>query len=416
MRLYLSLYLTVVCLFLSLAAAQTPRAELTGFSVLPADTFAAGPPSGQFDDQGVRAAGPRFPGQPVQGFSGVQFGFSCGTYHTLSDNGFGAKYNSSDYRLRLYQVTPNFETAGGGEGTVQVEGFISLRDPNRHLPFLIVNDATGQRQLTGSDLDPESFVVAEDGSFWVGEEFGPFLLHFSAQGRLLEPPYPTPNPGAEDPVMSPQNPAMLAAAPQPGATSNATLPTSRGFEAMATNPAKTVLHPMLEGTVVGDPEGTLRIYTFDLASKKYQNRVVYYNLENPDHAIGDMAVVNETEYLVIERDGNSGAEAQFKKIYKIDLSQTNPRGVVAKEEVVDLLNIANPNRLGGFGATFRFPFVTIEDVLVLDATTILVMNDNNYDGTGGRGEGVKDPNEVIRLRLAEPLAVAPGVGRPTACR
>jgi len=46
----------------------------------------------------------------------------------------------------------------------------------------------------------------------------------------------------------------------------------------------------------------------------------------------------------------------------------------------------------------------------------LVMNDNNYDGTGGRGEGVKDPNEVIRLRLAEPLAVAPGVGRPTACR
>lgn len=412
--------LLALCLLFGFASAQTPRsseqATLTGFAVLPADTFAAGPPSGQFDGEGVKAATPRFPGQPVQGFSGVQFGPTCGSYRVLSDNGFGAKYNSPDYHLRLYKVTPNFETAEGGAGTVEVEGFTPLHDPDERTPFLIVNDATEQRQLTGFDFDPESFVVAQDGSFWIGEEFGPFLLHFSAQGRLLEAPYPTPNPGAEEPVMSPQNPAMLAAAPQPGETTTATLPTSRGFEGMAINPAGTRLHPLLEGTVVGDPAGTLRVYTFDLASNSYRDEVAYYRLENPEHAIGDVAVVNENEYLVIERDGESGAEARFKKIYKIDLSRTNQEGVVAKEEVADLLNIANPNRLGGFGATFRFPFVTIEDVLVLDATTLLVMNDNNYDGTGGRGEGVKDPNEVIRLRLAEPLELAPGVGRPAACR
>lgn len=65
------------------------------------------------------------------------------------------------------------------------------------------------------------------------------------------------------------------------------------------------------------------------------------------------------------------------------------RTVVAKEEVADLLDIANPDRLGGFGPTFRFPFVTTEDVLVLDERTLLVLNDNNYDGTGGRGEGSK---------------------------
>jgi len=32
--------------------------------------------------------------------------------------------------------------------------------------------------LTGFDLDVESFVIAKDGTFWVGEEFGPYLLHF----------------------------------------------------------------------------------------------------------------------------------------------------------------------------------------------------------------------------------------------
>ena len=35
-----------------------------------------------------------------------------------------------------------------------------------------------------------------------------------------------------------------------------------------------------------------------------------------EHAIGDLAVVNENEYLVIERDNLEGDAAQFKKIFK----------------------------------------------------------------------------------------------------
>ena len=64
---------------------------------------------------------------------------------------------------------------------------------------------------------------------------------------------------------------------------------------------------------------------------------------------------------------------------------------------------------------FRFPFVTIEDVLVLDANTIVVLNDNNYDAKGGRGADIKYPNEMLVLRLATPLAVAEGVGIPAEC-
>ena len=48
---------------------------------------------------------------------------------------------------------------------------------------------TAERLLTGADFDIESVVRAKDGTFWVGEEFGPFLLHFDAEGTLLEKPY-----------------------------------------------------------------------------------------------------------------------------------------------------------------------------------------------------------------------------------
>ena len=36
--------------------------------------------------------------------------------------------------------------------------------------------------LTGADFDVESIARMDDGTFWVGEEFGPYLLHFNAQG------------------------------------------------------------------------------------------------------------------------------------------------------------------------------------------------------------------------------------------
>ena len=51
--------------------------ELAGFSSLPADTFAEGPPAGGNDGEGnpIDANGRTgpFDGQPIQGFSGVQF-------------------------------------------------------------------------------------------------------------------------------------------------------------------------------------------------------------------------------------------------------------------------------------------------------------------------------------------------------
>jgi len=40
-------------------------------------------------------------------------------------------------------------------------------------------------------------------------------------------------------------------------------------------------------------------------------------------------------------------------------------------------------------------------VLVVDENTILVANDNNYPGSGGRSSE-PDPNEVLLLKLISP--------------
>ncbi|WP_221089272.1 glycerophosphodiester phosphodiesterase family protein [Deinococcus aquaedulcis] len=172
-------------------ASSVHAATLVGYAHLPADTFAAGPASGAYSGAGLRGQA-RFPSQPVQGFSGVQFGKNGG-YLFLSDNGFGSKANSADYLLRLYTLNLNAKTAPTGQDKVEVGTFVSLRDPDRKVPWVIVNEASPERLLTGADFDVEGFVVAPDGTLWVGDEFGPYLLHFSADGRLLEAPIATPN-------------------------------------------------------------------------------------------------------------------------------------------------------------------------------------------------------------------------------
>ena len=399
---------------------------LVGRAVLPADTFAPGPTSGQFIGEGpINGVIPPFiDKQPVQGFSAV-LKKDDGSFYVMSDNGFGAQGNSQDYVLRIYEVQPDFETAVDGSGTIDVDGFISLHDPDGLIPFTIVADleyyptegtapkdniTSGipvdheikeDRLLTGADFDIEAIQQVDDGSFWIGDEFGPFLLHVAADGKVLDSPVSLPN------VSSPQNPYL-------GDPSEANLPRSRGFEGMALSADGSKLYPMLEGALIDDPDQTRRIVNeFDLQSESYTGNQFYYRMENSSHAIGDFIAVNEHEFLVIERDGSQGDLNGFKKIFKIDSSNLDADGFADKAEVVDLLNISDPDAISlpadpgdiGLGDPFAFPFVTIEDVVIIDPSTLGVLNDNNYPFSTGRNASEPDDNEFILIGLDEVLNV-----------
>lgn len=178
-------------------------------AVLPAASFSQGPTSGQFINQGLinQQPVPFFNKQPIQGFSSVINNYDR-TFTVLSDNGFGSIENSSDYHLRLYTIRPNFKSIiGWGDGSIEVLNFIELRDPNKLIPFAITNHFSDSRILTGADFDIESIQRTPNGDYWIGDEFGPFLLHFDKNGILIDPPFSLPdfdNSGKE--LRAPQNP------------------------------------------------------------------------------------------------------------------------------------------------------------------------------------------------------------------
>ncbi len=420
----IALAATLAALF-GFSTAQAASATLEGWALMPANTFADGPTSGQFASGAGGNPLPLLNKQPVQGFSAVLAGPTAGSYYFMPDNGFGAKENSGDTLLRIYAVTPDFKTATGGTGAVSaanyqtgaaVGGFtsssyITLSDPNNLLSIKVQADYSryynsaanplvdasirSGRLLTGADLDIESVRKDKNGNLWFGDEFGPYLVKTNAKGEVQRREIGMLG------VASPQNEAVV------NGTIGATLGRSNGFEGMAINPNGDRLFTLLEGTVTGDAAKTLRINAFDVNTEAYTGDQWKYKLDVLGTNIGDMTAINDHEFLIIERNGATATSGTpFKKIFKIDLNNVDSSGNVVKTEVVNLMDIADPHDLNGDGsAAFTFPFTTIESVLILDAHTLLVANDNNYPGTGGRNLG-SDNTEFLKIHLDQALNVS----------
>lgn len=396
------------------SADTTPYVTLEGRAVLPADTFAPGPPSGFAITGNTSGRKAPFASQPVQGFSAVLPNWD-GNWLAMADNGFGNRANSADFRLRWYSVKTDW-----AKGSASVAGYTELSDPQRLVPFPIVNGDL-DRVLTGADFDPESFRQLPDGTFWYGEEFGPYLLHTDMAGRLLEAPIPTPYPAALAPfakglpfIQSPDNPAFRGIAKAEDRLKAANLPSSKGFEGMAMSKDGSKLYPLLEGALIDDPIRTrLLVQEFDTARRQYTGRYWFYPLADAANAIGDMTAINDSEFLVIERDNGQGTTATFKRIYKVNLGSFNADGTLKKALVADLMSITDDQGLTkpeagsvGMGRSFSFPFQTIEDVYPVDERTLLVVDDNNYPFSSGRRPGLApDDNEFILLHLPEALSL-----------
>ncbi|QXG76266.1 esterase-like activity of phytase family protein [Modestobacter sp. L9-4] len=364
----------------------TQQAEVVGRSVLPSATFGEQIPSGALASPANGVTTP-FAAQPVQGFSGlIKDGDD---WLVLEDNGYGTKANSADFLLRAVRLHIDTTT----QKSTVVEGGFSLSDPDRKLPFTPVRS---DRRLTGADLDPESFQRMADGTFWIGEEFGPSLVHVDATGKVLAAPV------QPEGVRSPDAWDLGGATP--------TLSSSKGFEGMALGVDGHTLYPMLEGAVVGDDPATRRMYSFDTNTGKYTGLKAKVRFEVAGDSLGDMVALDVNRFLILERDNNQGPASQLKAVYLLDTRDIDRDGYADKRLLVNLMAMPDPQGVAGTkGAFFTFPFVTIEQIAVLDDHHVIVGNDNNYPGSNGRTAGVPDDNEHVVVQVDEDLHVDPAL-------
>ncbi|BAT60321.1 hypothetical protein GJW-30_1_02857 [Variibacter gotjawalensis] len=433
---------SLTALLAGAANAQQFNATLAGHAVLPAETYIQAPADAPADlkNPGKFTTGKRvdavgsveglsygrptgvkvpMPGQPAQGHSGIKK-MADGTFWVLTDNGMGAKANSPDSMLYLNRYRIDWKT-----GTLEKLATIFLSDPDKKIPFRIANEGTDKRYLTGSDFDPESFQPIGD-KFWIGEEFGPYLIRIDATGKV-EAVFETQVDGK--PARSPDHFAVTTPA-VPSAPVAFNVRRSKGYEGMAASPDGRFLYPLLEGPMWDadkkdwekqDGKAYLRILEFDVKAEKWTGRHWKYVLEADGNAIGDFNMIDATTALIIERDDGEGTAdkacpqgqqrpdcfhnlAKFKRVYKVEMTDANANGPVRKIGYIDLMQIKDPQeraRKPLNGGVLTFPFFTIENVDVIDERHIIVGNDNNLPFSSSREPNKADDNEFVLLEVSE---------------
>ncbi|KXP00136.1 esterase-like activity of phytase family protein [Tsukamurella pseudospumae] len=272
-----------------------------------------------------------------------------GEFYGLTDRGPNVDGPGKDEKV---SVTPDFTPQIGRfafeDGVVKLTTVITLKGRDGK-PLNGRNDTaapTGEKMLdldgreippTDHGIDPEGLVALPDGSFWVSDEYGPFLIHFDANGQELDRLVPgkglpevlksrTPNQGMEGLTVTPDGTRLV------------------GIMQSALNV------PGLNGNAKEVP--ATRIVVVDLKTKGVQQFV--YLLDNPKDtkkAVSEITAISNTEFLVDERDGKPAPRAN-KTVYRISLDGATPLGEQNPETIVGVSTTAEAEAaLKGAGIT-----------------------------------------------------------------
>ena len=265
-----------------------------------------------------------------------------GEFYVITDRG-----PNTDYLNGKKFLVPNFTPTImhfklNAEGNIEVIKYIKLKNPSGQpitgLPNPEGKGSTGEiaydanGAILGTDpygLDSESIVAAKDGTFWVSDEYGPHIVHYSGDGVELERISPIGvNTGNR------KLPAVLAKRRA-----------NRGMESLCMTPdGKTLVGAMQSMMYVPNKNSAtnktlIRIVTFDIATGATKQFLYEQDGGNSD-SVCDITAISSTEFLVIERDGNYGSQGGIKKVYKINLANaTDVNG--ADLTAVDGLKINN---------------------------------------------------------------------------
>jgi Esterase-like activity of phytase/Bacterial Ig domain len=250
---------------------------------------------------------------------------SADEIYGLTDRGPAvAGRSSNEVVLPVPEFHPQiakFKLAGGVASLEQII-MLSGRDGKPLVGLIDPRAATGEtlvdlngNPLARSDhgLDSEGLVAMADGTFWVSDDYGPFIVHFDANGKELERLSPFDGTLPLELSLRSPNQGMAGLTITPDGT------TLVGVMQSALNT------PGLAGSAKSVP--VTRIVTVSLADHTNVHEYLY-PLANPQETnvgVSDITALSATTFLIDERDG-APAPGGSKKIYVADVSAATDIG------------------------------------------------------------------------------------------
>jgi hypothetical protein len=229
-----------------------------------------------------------------------------------------------------YNGLPNpvTKTAASSEKTEDLFG--NIIDPTK--PYTVPGTTPAVTLNPDNGYDSEGLVALPDGTFWISDEYGPFITHFDKSGKEIERLSPW---GADTGYGLGKGHNVNASHPLP---IELTLRTkNKGMEGLTVTPDGRTLVGIMQSALTVPDYGTgsngktvkpanvapVRIVTVDLRTKAIHEYL--YLLTNPAttaSAVSEITALSDTKFLVDERDGNQGepGQAAFKDLYEIDLT------------------------------------------------------------------------------------------------
>ncbi len=329
-----------------------------------------------------------------------------GTFYCVPDRGYGTGTlgGTLDFKPRVHTfslaVTPYYGTAATNQSQIAFTNTATrllLDELNAPFTGFSGNDLafTNYPRSTADSagegrhsLDPEGLARRRDGSFFICDEYGPFIYEFSSNAVLVRTFQP---PAAWIPKVGPTYPRTnnftAVTGPDSGRKNN------RGLEAIGLSPDERTLFALLQSPLVQDggednDSRYVRLLVFDVArGSARENQLIaeyVYELTLNGNASGtrqtitsELVALNSHQLLVLDRDQrgrNSGSTSTFvyKQVVLVDtLGATNilgsgydlepgapgqlsfplnglPAGVraVQRQNFVNLLNVVELTRYG----------------------------------------------------------------------
>jgi hypothetical protein len=326
-----------------------------------------------------------------------------GTLYLLPDRGYNIA-GTIDYRARLNTLsivfTPTSDPAALPAAERQRTVAASLADT------ILLTDAAGV-PLSGLDpveggirpagagfppmpqapnghvaIDAEGLVLNRDGSFFVSDEYGPYIYRFSPQGRMLGAIRPPdafiPRRNGHDNFSS-DNPGPGGSAPVP-ANPDTGRQNNQGFEGLALTPNGKYLVVILQSATRQDggnaPETRdhTRMLYYDIADldrpvlvREHVVQLPAFTTADGKHRIAaqsELLALDETHFLLMCRDAGNGygMEGTTSRYRRVELIDTSPATNIAGTKYDGLEPVAPKGRLvDGIVPAARQTFIDLND-------------------------------------------------------